>query len=97
MTDPPPDGFDLLAAILRPKMPQLVDVACAKIILSMLGIHVDKPGWVSQWHLCTCLFPRRHDKGAIADPRLALQRCITRWHTDPLRSTLSSGRTPNSP
>lgn len=48
MTDPLPDGFDLLAAILRPKMPQLVDVACAKVILSMLGIHVDKPGWVSQ-------------------------------------------------
>jgi hypothetical protein len=33
------DGFDLLAAILRPKMATLVDVHCAKIILNMLGIH----------------------------------------------------------
>ncbi|KAL7420576.1 Beige protein-like 1 [Cryptotrichosporon argae] len=36
-------GFELLAAILRPKMVSLVDIDCAKIILSMLGISVDKP------------------------------------------------------
>ncbi|WWC88365.1 uncharacterized protein L201_003276 [Kwoniella dendrophila CBS 6074] len=36
-------GFDLLAAILRPKMSQLFDEQCAKILLSMLGINMDKP------------------------------------------------------
>jgi hypothetical protein len=34
-------GFDLLAAILRPKMASMVDVACAKILLSILGISAD--------------------------------------------------------
>jgi hypothetical protein len=33
----------MLAAILRPKMPLLVDVHCTKIILQMLGINMDKP------------------------------------------------------
>ncbi|WVQ84943.1 hypothetical protein IAT38_007106 [Cryptococcus sp. DSM 104549] len=36
-------GFDLLAAILRPKMSTLVDEQCVKIILSMLGINMDRP------------------------------------------------------
>lgn len=36
-------GFDLLAAILRPKMVNIVDVHCTKIILAMLGINMDKP------------------------------------------------------
>ena len=36
-------GFELLAALLRPKMPLLVDIACTKIILHMLGINMDKP------------------------------------------------------
>jgi hypothetical protein len=33
----------MLAAILRPKMPLMVDVPCAKLILSVLGINMDKP------------------------------------------------------
>jgi hypothetical protein len=33
----------MLAAILRPKMSTMVDVTCTKIILSMLGINMDKP------------------------------------------------------
>lgn len=33
----------MLAAILRPKMPMMVDTACAKVILAMLGINMDKP------------------------------------------------------
>ena len=33
----------MLAAILRPKMPVLLDVACAKVVLLMLGINMDKP------------------------------------------------------
>ncbi|ORY31849.1 hypothetical protein BCR39DRAFT_525741 [Naematelia encephala] len=37
-------GFETLAAILRPKMGLMVDVICAKIILSMLGVNMDKPG-----------------------------------------------------
>ncbi|WVR06613.1 hypothetical protein IAU60_003645 [Kwoniella sp. DSM 27419] len=36
-------GFDLLAAILRPKMSMLFDEHAAKILLSMLGINMDKP------------------------------------------------------
>ncbi|ORX37124.1 hypothetical protein BD324DRAFT_427167 [Kockovaella imperatae] len=36
-------GFDLLAAILRPKMVNLVDIPCTKIILAMLGINMDRP------------------------------------------------------
>ncbi|WVF68754.1 hypothetical protein IAT40_003526 [Kwoniella sp. CBS 6097] len=36
-------GFELLAAILRPKMSQLFDEQCARILLSMLGINMDKP------------------------------------------------------
>ena len=36
-------GFELLAAILRPKMPNIMDAACAKIILSILGVNMDKP------------------------------------------------------
>jgi hypothetical protein len=37
------DGFEILAALLRPKMPLIVDTACTKIILHMLGINMDKP------------------------------------------------------
>jgi len=33
----------MLAAILRPKMPTMVDAVCTKVILSMLGINMDKP------------------------------------------------------
>ncbi|ODN93441.1 hypothetical protein L198_05306 [Cryptococcus wingfieldii CBS 7118] len=36
-------GFDLLAAILRPKAATLLDIACTKVILAMLGINMDKP------------------------------------------------------
>ena len=36
-------GYDMLAAILRPKMINLMDVNCTKIILSMLGVNMDKP------------------------------------------------------
>ena len=36
-------GFELLSAILRPKMPQLVDITCATIILTILGIDPEKP------------------------------------------------------
>ncbi|WWD18748.1 hypothetical protein CI109_103202 [Kwoniella shandongensis] len=36
-------GFDLLAALLRPRMSTMVDEHIAKIILSMLGINMDKP------------------------------------------------------
>ncbi|EIW67561.1 hypothetical protein TREMEDRAFT_33244 [Tremella mesenterica DSM 1558] len=36
-------GFELLAALLRPKMLNMVDVQCTKIILSMLGINMDRP------------------------------------------------------
>ena len=35
-------GYDLLAAILRPKMVNLVDIHCTKIILGMLGINMDR-------------------------------------------------------
>lgn len=40
------DGFDLLAAILRPKAAMFLDEACTKTIMAMLGINMDKPGWV---------------------------------------------------
>ncbi|KAK4689020.1 hypothetical protein P7C73_g1097, partial [Tremellales sp. Uapishka_1] len=36
-------GFDLLAAILRPKMAKIMDVSSLKVIMSMLGIHMDRP------------------------------------------------------
>jgi hypothetical protein len=36
-------GYEMLAAILRPKMKNMVDVACTRIILSMLGINMDNP------------------------------------------------------
>lgn len=36
-------GFELLAALLRPKMPEVMDIACTKIVLAMLGINMDKP------------------------------------------------------
>lgn len=39
----PIDGFELLSAILRPKMPQLVDTTGAGIILSILGIDLTSP------------------------------------------------------
>ena len=38
----------MLAAILRPKMPSLLDVACAKVVLSMLGINMDKPRFAQE-------------------------------------------------
>ncbi|ADV25860.1 hypothetical protein I305_04819 [Cryptococcus gattii E566] len=37
-------GFDLLAAILRPKAAMFLDEACTKTIMAMLGINMDKPG-----------------------------------------------------
>ena len=37
------DGFELLAALLRPKMVNLVDASCTKIVLRMLGIDMDHP------------------------------------------------------
>lgn len=37
------DGFDLLAAILRPKAAMFLDEACTKTIMAMLGINMDKP------------------------------------------------------
>lgn len=40
------DGFDLLAAILRPKAAMFLDEACTKTIMAMLGINMDKPGYV---------------------------------------------------
>nr|ODN91829.1 hypothetical protein L203_01081 [Cryptococcus depauperatus CBS 7841] len=36
-------GFDLLAAILRPKAAKLLDETCTKVVLAMLGINMDKP------------------------------------------------------
>ncbi|KAL1405839.1 Beige protein-like 1 [Vanrija albida] len=36
-------GFELLAAILRPKMATIVDMPCAKILLGILGVNPDKP------------------------------------------------------
>ncbi|WVQ73417.1 hypothetical protein IAR50_002989 [Cryptococcus sp. DSM 104548] len=36
-------GFNLLAAILRPKAASLLDIPCTKVILAMLGINMDKP------------------------------------------------------
>lgn len=40
------DGFDLLAAILRPKAAMFLDEVCTKTIMAMLGINMDKPGYV---------------------------------------------------
>lgn len=37
-------GFDLLAAILKPKMSSIMDGECARIVLSILGINLEKPG-----------------------------------------------------
>ena len=37
------DGFDLLAAIVKPKMAQIVDVECARILLSMTGVDMSTP------------------------------------------------------
>ncbi|GMK59712.1 hypothetical protein CspeluHIS016_0803180 [Cutaneotrichosporon spelunceum] len=36
-------GYDLLAAILRPKMREMVDTACAESILAFLGVDVHDP------------------------------------------------------
>lgn len=36
------DGFDLLAAIIKPKMAQIVDVECARILLSMTGVDMSE-------------------------------------------------------
>lgn len=37
------DGFELLAAILRPKMATIVDLPVARILLGILGVNPDKP------------------------------------------------------
>lgn len=37
------DGFELLAAILRPKMASMMDIKCTDIIMSILGISMDEP------------------------------------------------------
>lgn len=37
------DGYDLLAAILRPKMGALVDTECAASILAFLGVDINDP------------------------------------------------------
>jgi hypothetical protein len=65
-----PGGFELLAALLRPKMPLLVDIACTKIILHMLGINMDKPVYD--------LTPHRINIADIIEER----QCTTLSHTD---------------